>query len=51
VTLAELREVYGPRDLLTLLEIIYRENGNDPSEAEDGGAETWRQTSGPSPDS
>lgn len=38
MTLRELREDYGPRDLLTLLQIIHKENGNDPAE---GGSETW----------
>lgn len=49
MTLRELREDYGPRDLLTLLEIIYRENGADPADGEDGGSGTWQRTSGPSP--
>jgi hypothetical protein len=46
VTLRELREDYGPRDLLTLLEIIYKENGTDAGGAAGGGSETWGRTSG-----
>lgn len=49
MTLRELREDYGPRDLLTLLEIIHKENGTDTGEAAGGGSETWGPTSGPSP--
>jgi len=49
VTLRELREDYGPRDLLTLLKIIHTENGNDPGEAADGGSETWGRASKSSP--
>jgi hypothetical protein len=41
VSLRELREDYGPRDLLTLLQIIHKENGNDPHDAAEGGSETW----------
>lgn len=51
MTLRELREDYGPRDLLSLLEIIHRENGNDTASAAGGGSETWGRTSGPSPGS
>lgn len=47
MTLRELREDYGPRDLLTLLKIIHMENGTDTGDdAAEGGSETWRPTSG-----
>ena len=49
MTLRELREDYGPRDLLTLLEIIYKENGTDASDSSEGGSETWGLRSEPSP--